>query len=62
MKFYELDDDFRGWIIQTNAINQNPILVGDVNQLGGVCDDCKGIRRDDDIEILEELELPKGWR
>ena len=53
MKFCDLPEGFLGWIVSEG----NTYLIGDLNQLGGVCNDCPGIRYDADIEILREVSL-----
>ena len=48
---------FRGWVRRVS--DGEVFLVGDVNRLGGVCDVCVGLDKDDEIEIIAELEVPE---
>jgi len=47
---------FRGWVRRMK--DGKILLIGDVNQLGGVCDDCVELDDCDEIEIIQELSSP----
>ena len=63
MKLRDLPEDFRGWIRVVEGHKRgllrrrsDVLLVGDINPLGGVCDDCSAVCLDDEIEIIKRIE------
>lgn len=61
--FRDLPEDFFGII--KSAYHPRLFSIGEVNQSGGVCDDCKEFRNDDAILIVLDLtekylQLKKG--